>query len=269
LGKTKAEKELRKTVQSLLNTAKETLSKELLAIYEEDWVKNEKAVAWWKQKAKDLLAAIGFKAVFNSLFEDAQKPIAFAFEEAAVPAMEAASASASVAVESKLFDLVHEGALKFARQRAAEMVGKKWVNGALVDNPNPVWSISDATRDAIRGLIEKAYKDGMTPAELAKELQSSYAFSKQRARLIAKTETAKASVSGTIDGWSRSGVVDGKSSILSDDHESGEPCECEENAAQGAIPIDEDFQSGDDGPPFHPACNCTLVAEFLNEGNES
>lgn len=38
------------------------------------------------------------------------------------------------------------------------------------------------------------------------------------------------------------------------------PCEiCEANAAQGAIPVDEDFDSGDDAPPAHGNCVCAVA----------
>ncbi len=37
-----------------------------------------------------------------------------------------------------------------------------------------------------------------------------------------------------------------------------DPCPiCEENADEGAIPVDEEFPSGDDFPPAHPNCVCT------------
>lgn len=39
-----------------------------------------------------------------------------------------------------------------------------------------------------------------------------------------------------------------------------DPCEiCEANAEQGAIPVDEDFDSGDDAPPAHPNCVCAVA----------
>lgn len=36
---------------------------------------------------------------------------------------------------------------QYARDRAAEMVGKKWVDGKLIDNPNAYWRIDESTRD--------------------------------------------------------------------------------------------------------------------------
>ena len=34
---------------------------------------------------------------------------------------------------------------------------------------------------------------------------------------------------------------------------------CVENAEAGTIGIDENFPSGDEAPPYHPNCFCTLV----------
>lgn len=163
-----------------------------------------------------------------------------------------------------LFDLVHEDARAYADDRAAELVGRKFVAGHLVDNPNAEWQITEATRDGLRALIERAYSEGLSPAALKKEIQANYQFSDARAKLIAKTETAKASIQGSLTGWKRSGVVEGKSSLISGDHDLDD--ECDENEADGVIPLDAEFSSGDDGPPYHPGCNCALVAELIEEG---
>lgn len=46
----------------------------------------------------------------------------------------------------------------------------------------------------------------------------------------------------------------------------GNPCAvCDENSLAGAIPIDEDFPSGDDEPTAHPNCRCYLQIESGDE----
>lgn len=167
--------------------------------------------------------------------------------------------------DTGIFDLIHEDARAYAEDRAAELVGRQWVGDTLVDNPDARWAITDSTRSGLRSLIERAYSEGMSPAQLKKEIKSSYAFSDARAKLIAKTETSKASIQGSLTGWERSGVVSGKSSLLSDDHDHDD--ECDDNEADGVIALDEDFSSGDDGPPYHPGCNCSLVAELSDESD--
>jgi len=103
----------------------------------------------------------------------------------------------------------------------------------------------------------------VTPRDLAKQLQEAYDFSLARAKVIAQTETAKASVSGSLMGWRRSGVVQGKSWQVSDDYDQDD--ECGDNEDAGVIALDDDFPSGDDGPPAHPSCRCALVPELYGE----
>jgi hypothetical protein len=160
--------------------------------------------------------------------------------------------------DGALFDLIDGDAAEYAAARAAELVGRKWVNGQLVDNPDARWSISQTTRDGIRDLVGRAYTDGMTPMQLKAELRSSYGFSPARAENIARTETSKASIQGALNGWRRSGLVETKESLLSDDHDVDD--ECDEAADDGPIPIEQDFSNGYDGPPYHPNCDCSLVA---------
>jgi hypothetical protein len=200
--------------------------------------------------------------LFTDLIPELTSPLEAAFNEAGEDAFGTLDIT-----EEKLFGLVHEDARVFAESRAAELVGKRIVNGVVIDNPDARWAITDSTRDGLRSLVESAYKDGLSPDKLKTAIQEAYGFSRQRAKLIAKTETAKASVQGTMAGWKRSGMVEGKSSLLSDDHDFDD--ECNDNEDVGVIALDEDFPSGDDGPPYHPGCNCSLVAELIPQGEEN
>jgi hypothetical protein len=162
--------------------------------------------------------------------------------------------------DKNIVHLLNTDALNFARDRGAEMVGKKWMGDLLVDNPDARWAITETTRDGLRRLVVDAYEQGFTPARLKEQILASYDFSVARAKMIARTETAIASTQGTMAGWRRSGMVEAKRWITSMDHEEGSPCECDENEEAGAIALDEDFPSGDDGSPAHPNCNCVVVA---------
>ncbi|HLI84490.1 MAG TPA: GNAT family N-acetyltransferase [Bryobacteraceae bacterium] len=171
--------------------------------------------------------------------------------------------------DQNLFDLVNNDARDYARDRGAELVGRKWVDGKLVDNPDSRWAITDSTRKGIRDLLVESYEKGLTPADVKKELLASDLFSPARAEMIARTETAMASVAGNLNGWRRSGVVQKKAVLLSNDHRDGEGCECEDAVAAGPIPLDDPFPNGSDGPPFHPNCNCSIYAVFADEPAES
>lgn len=92
-----------------------------------------------------------------------------------------------------------------------------------------------ATADLIQEVV-----DGMTTA---------------RAETIAATEMADAFGEAMLGKISDQGF-EWKRLVVSDD-----ACEiCLENADADPLPIDEDYPSGDDRPPFHPNCRCAVVA---------
>ena len=153
-----------------------------------------------------------------------------------------------------MFSRVNETAAAYAKSRAAELIGKKWVGGELVDNPDARWAITQTTRDAIRDTIEDAFRNKISAQNLAAKLEGLYAFSPARAALIARTEVVNASVRGNMIAWRESGVVVGKRSLLAE-----EPCQvCRDNAAAGVLPLDTPFPSGDDAPVYHPRCECSI-----------
>jgi 2'-5' RNA ligase len=187
------------------------------------------------------------------------------FEEV-VPAMEHELASThldsatemrdALDVESSIqFSVLNEKALQYARKRAAEMVGKKWVDGELVDNPNAVWAITETTRDVLRTLIDDAFGQGQTPAELATSIENTGIFGAARADMIASTEMSKATIQGALSTAREVGVV-GKDWQTSGDHDLDD--ECDGNEDDGVIALEDNFSSGDDGPPAHPNCNCAM-----------
>ena len=167
--------------------------------------------------------------------------------------------------DDALFDTINTEALDYAQARGAELVGRKWVGGKLVDNPDAKWAISQTTRDGIRGLVSRGYTEGWTPRDLGQKISNAYQFSPERAKLIAITETNRASSQGILSGWRNSGLVAQKEWNLSADHDFDD--ECDGNEDDGPIDIDDTFSSGDDGPPAHPGCTCSLSA-VLATGEE-
>lgn len=149
-----------------------------------------------------------------------------------------------------------ERAEAFAESRAAEMVGRKLVDGELIENEG--WSIPAATRDMIRSAVTNAMESGASNQELAKAIRESDAFSKERATTIARTETAKAAIQGTLAGWKASGLVAGKQ------WEAAPDCcdDCQE--LDGIIvALDDEFTEGD--PPLHPQCRCSVEPVLTDE----
>jgi SPP1 gp7 family putative phage head morphogenesis protein len=180
------------------------------------------------------------------------------FKEAGIDAIKAAG----IEVDESIVQHMDEKALEFAQERGAEMVGMKWEDGQLVDNPNSEWSIDDTTREDLRAMISEGIAEGYSSEELKQEILDGTDFSEARAMLIARTELATAHVQGNMEGWRASGVVSMKRWLVADSDvcDECEPLDGEE------VGLDDAFSSGDDGPPLHPACRCDVVG--VVEGDE-
>ena len=76
--------------------------------------------------------------------------------------------------DSMITDSMYEHAVEWARSRAAEMVGKKWVDGELVDNPTAKWVIEDSTRDDLRKMITQAIDEGWSTGRLGNEIEDAF-----------------------------------------------------------------------------------------------
>ena len=139
----------------------------------------------------------------------------------------------------------------YAQERGAEMVGMKWVDGELVENPDATWSISATTRNQLRDAIAKAMDEGQSNAQLAKTIMEDPAFGAARANTIARSETALADVRGAAAGWIESGVVGGAEFNASPD--CCEECQDEDGKiVELAEPDDLDLP--------HPNCRCSWSA---------
>jgi HK97 family phage portal protein len=163
--------------------------------------------------------------------------------------------------DGDIIDAVAEKAAGIGNYRAAELVGKQWRNGKLVDNPSAKWRIDESTRELLRADINTAMEEGWSTDRLASVLADNYAFSDARADTIARTEIARADLAGSMESYRESGVVEGKEWLLA-----GDPCdECQENADQGVIGLDDVFKSGDDAAPAHPNCRCDVSPRLKEE----
>ncbi|WP_016686385.1 phage portal protein [Neisseria sicca] len=152
---------------------------------------------------------------------------------------------------------IRSRAVKWAHDRAAEMVGMKWVGGELIQNPAAEWQITEGTREMIRAQVVEAMQNGDSVQELAGRLKESHAFSNTRARTIARTETAMADNMGNLIGWEETGLVAGKRWITAEDDKVSEICNT--NGKMGVIGLHEHFAHGGMTPPAHPNCRCTVV----------
>lgn len=167
-------------------------------------------------------------------------------------------------------NVVNTRALAYARERAAELVGRKWVNGVLVDNPNAKWAITQTTRDMLNDVIYDALDNGAGVEGLADlitampDSEGVQAFSYGRAKMISRSETLTAHAKGDVEGLfqARATGLNVQKEWFAD----AEACPiCIENQDAGPIDLDDTFPSGDDEPTAHPNCECVVNGYLPDE----
>jgi hypothetical protein len=170
-----------------------------------------------------------------------------------------ALAQIGVANRSDLVNQVYANSVDYANERAAELIGKKYINGVLVDNPDAEWSITDTTRDELRGIITDAFSGKIPAGEVEDAIRDAGAFSPERAARIARAEISRANNYGALSGY-RASRDKAHIEIKKAWHPDEDACPiCLDNADDGAIDLDDQFSSGDDAPPAHPSCECSII----------
>ena len=135
----------------------------------------------------------------------------------------------------------HRLAVEFAEVHATELLK---LDGDL--------SMAAVTRDHVQALVADAIESGDSLRMLAQDIRDDVAFSKKRAILTARTETAIAHGQGSKAAAMLSGR-DMKRWVTQ-----GVGCDdCRDNEADGDIAIGESFTHGDT-IPAHPNCMCNV-----------
>ncbi len=202
----------------------------------------------------ELIAALGS---IDFIIDD----IADILEEVADDTSRVVLATIGPDLAEELVDQVSALSVAEARERAAELVGRRVLpDGTIIDNPDARWAITQTTRDSIRDTVTRVIRDNRGSAELIRELEDSYAFSPARAEMVSRTEIAgvnSRAAMTTYHAATDAGVDVRKRWVLGP-----RPCEvCIANAAEGAIPLDQKFSSGHDSTPAHPQCVCATIPE--------
>lgn len=152
--------------------------------------------------------------------------------------------------------LANQKAIDYAADRAAELVGMQWKNGELVENPNPTYSITESTRDMLRGKVSQAMEEGWSNDKLTAEIKADYSFSAERAASIAQTETAIADVEGNMATYEETDLVESKQWLAA-------PGCCQKCAALDGVivPLNDYFVPGSfrKNSPLHPHCRCDVL----------
>lgn len=133
-------------------------------------------------------------------------------------------------------------AINWARKYCAQLVTK----------------MDDETKNRLAQAVAEAIENKRGISGLAKNIRDEFDnMTKFRSKMIARTETCKALEQGFMDRAKDIGIT-GKEWVTFD------PCEiCAANEAEGIVPIDHVFSSGDDAPPAHPQCRCALAPVMI------
>jgi len=194
-----------------------------------------------KVTPEELASSIKLSGWDDMVSDTIQPDIESAFNDAGAFASAKTIAAGSTVEIEALTSMVNKRAVEYAATRSAELVTL----------------ITDSTRNMIRDAVSTSLTEGLASAGLADKLAP--IFGNIRADLIASYELGQAAVSGNIEAWQASGVVESKGwltvgDILVDDL-------CSMNAAQGFIPLGQSFQSGHMHPLGHVACRCDVIAK--------
>lgn len=149
------------------------------------------------------------------------------------------------------FPKLYEGppmqeAINYANARAAQLVT----------------NMDKLTQDRLAKVVGDAIENKRGIDGLARDIRAAFDdMTTSRAQTIARTETADSLEAAFMDRSKAMGVT-GKEWIVAP--EGDYPCDaCDGNAADGVIPIDQAFSSGDMRPPQHPNCRCALAPAMI------
>ncbi|MDD2857781.1 MAG: phage minor head protein [Candidatus Nanopelagicales bacterium] len=152
------------------------------------------------------------------------------------------------------------GALKFAQERAAALLGRSWDGSAWVEVPGSKYVVSDTIRDQVKGLVEDAIANGRTVGELNEAIADTFADIKGRSLMIANTETTIAYNAGSVAGYKVQGVTHVE---VMDGGTPGSCAECDE--ANGQIWTIAEAAAN---PSAHPNCTRSFLPIIPDEEDQ-
>jgi len=128
-----------------------------------------------------------------------------------------------------------------------------------------VTQMDATTKERLALHISDGIKNKSGIPKLSRDIRTQFAdMSKYRSELIARTETANALSTASLDSMEDMGI-NGKEWVTAGDSDVSD--ECLANEAQGVIPVGDAFSSGASAPPEHPDCRCTLAPSRLKRGD--
>ena len=159
------------------------------------------------------------------------------------------------------YTMVHTAARDWARAYSADLIT----------------NVNATTRSAVRESVARWYDNGEHLDALTRDLAP--AFGKQRARLIASTETTRSAAEGTLRGYEASGVVTAMIWQTANDERVCPYCGSLHDKTvslsgrfSDVLPPELQAKLGNRTfavPPAHPGCRCRLGAQVIEVGDNN
>lgn len=135
---------------------------------------------------------------------------------------------------------------------SVQRIAAEW---ALVEAEAQLVSMATLTREGVMQIVSQSVKEGRSIGQTTKLIQDDFLFSNKRARVIARTETARALGQGQKGAAIAQGRDEKRWTTSADELVSDD---CRENENAGWIPTADTFPSGVDTVPQHPNCRCIV-----------
>lgn len=115
--------------------------------------------------------------------------------------------------------------------------------------------IDKVTRERMANAVAEVYERGGSYDDAVDAIKETFSGMKEkRADMIARTELSSAYNSALLESARESADL-----LKNWSADGPNPCpQCIENSEQGSIALDKEFASGDDAPPLHPGCFCSV-----------
>lgn len=161
----------------------------------------------------------------------------------------------------------YERSFKEALEEAGEKttkIARKTIESAILmptfayHFSDTIWKNKDKLIAFINTEVRKGVVQGIDVRKTAKKLQESMEVQKYQAKRLVVTETASIQLNGTLEGYKQSGVVEKVQVLVAMDKRTCGKCKDHE----GAIVELSKAVVGDNIPPFHPNCRCSIVVYF-------
>ena len=133
-----------------------------------------------------------------------------------------------------------------------QRIAAEW---ALLEAEEQLLSMSSLTRQGVMEIVSESVRDGRAIRQTTNLIRDDFLFSAKRARVIARTETARALGQGQKGAAVAQGRDEKRWTTSCDDLVADE---CMANEDAGWLPTADAFPSGVDTVPQHPNCRCVV-----------